>query len=126
MMLSYYDGWKGIDPRLIDRIGMGDPEITSHLKKDKFSSVMSVSIENFPNEAGYFMLWQLSVSDDEADQKILPIFVNEAGILRGMAGSKIMDVFLDPNSRLSVRMTGNISAEEQVSILVLYSRCLFL
>lgn len=116
LMLSYYDGWKGIDPRLIDRLSINDPEITEHLQKDilqdKFSPVLSVSIEDFPNEAGYFMLWQLSVSDEEADYEIVPVFVNESGILRGMAGKRIMDVFLDPDSRLHTHMTENISAEK--------------
>ena len=116
LMLSYYDGWKGIDPHLIDRLSINDPEITEHLRtdilQDRFSPILDVSIADFPNEAGYFMLWELSVSDEAADHKILPIFVNKNGILRGVAGQKIMDVFLDPNSRLTVRMTDNISSDE--------------
>ena len=116
LMLSYYDGWKGIDPHLIDRLGINDPEITEHLKtdilQDRFSPILDVSISDFPNEAGYFMLWELSVSDESVDHKILPIFVNENGILRGMAGQKIMEVFLDRTSRLTVRMTDNISSDE--------------
>lgn len=116
LMLIYYDGWKGIDPRLIERLGVNDPEITEHLQKDilqdKFSPILSVSIKDFPNEAGYFMLWQLSVSDEEADQEIIPVFVNEDGVFRAMAGKRIMDVFLDSHSQLSVHMTENVTAEK--------------
>ena len=116
LMLTYYDGWKGIDPRLIERLGVNDPEITEHLQKDilqdKFSPILSVSIKDFPNEAGYFMLWQLSVSDEEADQEIIPVFVNEDGVFRAMAGKRIMDVFLDSHSQLTVHMTENVTAEK--------------
>ena len=116
LMLTYYDGWKGTDPRLIERLGVNDPEITEHLQKDilqdKFSPILSVSIKDFPNEAGYFMLWQLSVSDEEADQEIIPVFVNEDGVFRAMAGKRIMDVFLDSHSQLTVHMTENVTAEK--------------
>jgi len=73
---------------------------------------MSVGIKNFPNEAGYFMLWELSISNDESGKRILPIFVNENFVLRPMAGKRIMDVFLDGTSGLTVGASPNISDEE--------------
>lgn len=33
-MLTYYECWQGHNPRLIDRISIGDEEITKHLKKE--------------------------------------------------------------------------------------------
>lgn len=70
LMVAYYDGWQGVESTLIDRIGITDAEITRHLKtdiiQDKFSPILSVGIKDFPNEAGYFMLWELSISDDES------------------------------------------------------------
>lgn len=115
-MLAYYDGWQGLESTLIDRISVTDPDITRHLKtdiiQDRFSPILSVGIKNFPNEAGYFMLWELSISDDEADQRIIPVFVNDHFVLRPMAGKRIMEQFLDPNSRLTVRSTDNLPEED--------------
>lgn len=115
-MLAYYESWKGRDLHLIDRISINDEEITQHLRaeimQDRTSPLMSVSIENFPNEAGYFMLWELSISEEESGKRIIPIFVNEKFLLRPMAGKRIMDVFLDGTSRLTVGSSPNIAEEE--------------
>lgn len=114
-MLVYYESWKGNDPTIIDRISINDEMITKHLcgsiVQDHTRQLMSVGIRNFPNEAGYFMLWELSVSEDTQDKRIIPIFVNESYVLRPMAGSKIMEVFLDGSSRLDCRMVHNLLEE---------------
>lgn len=115
-MLAYYESWQGRDIRLIDRISINDEEIVQHLRtdilQDRTSQLMSVGIRNFPNEAGYFMLWELSISDDESGKRIIPIFVNEDFVLRPMAGKRIMDVFLDGASGLTVGVAPNISEEQ--------------
>ena len=114
-MLTYYECWQGHDPRLIDRISIADEEITQHLKtelvQDRTAPIMSIQIDNFPNEEGYFMLWELSISEKESGKRILPIFVNSAMVLRPMAGKRIMDVFLDGNSKLRVSSASNVDAE---------------
>lgn len=115
-MLAYYESWKGNDLTLIDRISINDEMITKHLcgsiVQDHTGQLLSVGIRNFPNETGYFMLWELSVSEDTQDKRIIPIFVNESYVLRPMAGSKIMDVFLDGSSRLDCQKASNLSEEE--------------
>lgn len=115
IMLTYYECWQGHDPRLIDRISIADEEITQHLKtelvQDRTAPLMSIQIDNFPNEEGYFMLWELSISEKESGKRILPIFVNSAMVLRPMAGKRIMDVFLDGNSKLRVSSASNVDAE---------------
>ena len=115
-MLAYYESWHGRDIKLIDRIGINDEKIIQHLRteilQDRTSQLMSVGIKNFPNEAGYFMLWKLSISEEESGKRIIPIFVNEKFVLRPMAGKRIMDVFLDPISELTVCATSNITAGE--------------
>lgn len=115
-MMAYYESWKGHDLRLIDRISINDVEITKHLRtsiiQDHDSQLLSIGIKDFPNEAGYFMLWELSISDEESGKRIIPIFVNENFILRPMAGKRLMDVFLDGNSKLTVKSAPNISEEE--------------
>ena len=114
-MLTYYECWQGHDPRLIDRISIADEEITQHLKtelvQDRTAPLMSIQIDNFPNEEGYFMLWELSISEKESGKRILPIFVNSAMLLRPMAGKRIMDVFLDGNSKLRASSASNVDAE---------------
>ena len=114
-MLTYYECWQGHDPRLIDRISIADEEITQHLKtelvQDRTAPLMSIQIDNFPNEEGYFMLWELSISEKASGKRILPIFVNSAMVLRPMAGKRIMDVFLDGNSKLRVSSASNVDAE---------------
>ena len=69
-MMAYYESWKGHDLQLIDRISINDIEITKHLRtsiiQDYSSQLLSVGIKDFPNEAGYFMLWELSISDEES------------------------------------------------------------
>lgn len=114
-MLTYYECWQGHDPRLIDRISIADEEITQHLKtelvQNRTAPLMSIQIDNFPNEEGYFMLWDLSISEKESGKRILPIFVNSAMILRPMAGKRIMDVFLDGNSKLRVSSAPNVNVE---------------
>ena len=119
-VLAYYDGWQGNELTLMDRIGINDEKVTRHLKvdiiQDKFSPLLSVGIKNFPNEAGYFMLWELDISEGDNDRRIIPIFVNENFVLRPIAGKRIMDVFLDPNSRLTVKNVPNIGAEEYAKL----------
>ena len=115
-MMAYYESWKGHDLQLIDRISINDVEITKHLRmsliQDHSSQLLSVGIKDFPNESGYFMLWELSISDEESGKRIIPIFVNEGFILRPMAGKRLMDVFLDGNSKLTIGTTPNITEDE--------------
>lgn len=119
-VLAYYDGWQGNELTLMDRIGINDEKVTRHLKvdiiQDKFSPLLSVGIKNFPNEAGYFMLWELDISEGDNDRRIIPIFVNENFVLRPIAGKRILDVFLDPNSKLTVKNVPNISAEDYAKL----------
>lgn len=114
MMLTYYECWKGRNPCLIDRISIADEEITHHLKaelvQNRTEPIMSIQIDNFPNEEGYFMLWKLSISEQESGKRIIPIFINSAMLLRPMAGKRIMDVFLDGNSKLKVSSVLNVDA----------------
>ena len=116
LMLAYYNGWQGQESTLIDRIGMTDLEITKHLKtdiiQDRMSPILSVGIKNLPNEEGFFMLWELSISDDDNSRRFVPIFVNKDFVLRPMAGKRIMEQFLDANSRLAVSEVSNLMAED--------------
>jgi len=120
MMCTYYDKWQGQELHILDRLGINDEEIVKHLRmkilQDKNSPLLSISIKNFPNEAGYFMLWELSLSDDENNKRIIPIFINDNYILRPMAGKRLLDVFLDVNSVLTDGTVPNIIEDEYQKI----------
>ena len=111
---GYYALWKGKSMLLTDQFSITDPEIAQMLQtellQDRAGSLLSVAIHNFPNEAGYFMLWELMLSDDQNDRRILPVFINDSFVLRPMAGKRLMDVFLDGNSQLTTQCVPNIDA----------------
>lgn len=115
-MLGYYESWKGNDLTMVDRISINDEMMTRHLcsniVQEHTGQVLSVEIQNFPNETGFFMLWELSVSEQPQDRRIIPVFVNEVFVLRPMAGNRIMDVFLDESSQIHCRMASNITSED--------------
>ena len=105
MMYAYYQHWNGGEVQLLSDVSVQNPQFKEMLNGEylqaKNDKLLSVSIENFPNEVGYFMLWSLSVAEDESAVKILPVFVNSDFVLRPIAGKRIMDVFLDANSKIS-------------------------
>ena len=56
--------------------------------QDRSADVLSVEIEDFPNEDGWFMLWELSIADDRRSTRVVPVFVNDrlvAAAHRGQA-----------------------------------------
>lgn len=114
-LLAYYDSWQGNPISMHFNLGINDELVTRHLNnsmvQDRFSPLMSIAIQDFPNEAGYFMLWEMSLTEQSEAHRIIPIFVNENGVLRPVAGKRIMDVFLNPNSKLRVRTIPNVDAE---------------
>ena len=115
LMLTYHEHWRGREVQLMDRIHIADDKIAKLLKvdvrQDLKSQLLSVGIADFPNEAGYFMLWQLKIGNEAEGSRIVPIFVNQEFVLRPMAGKKLMDVFLDPNSKLTVKQSPAIDSE---------------
>lgn len=111
-LLTYNDAWQGNELTLLERIGVNDSRVTRHLKydivQDRLSPLLSISIRNFPNEAGYFMLWEISIGDEASDKRFIPVFINSNFVLRPLAGPKIMDRLLNPSSSLTVRSVPNL------------------
>lgn len=110
-LIDYYNESHGVFKLITEKYSLTDSEIIQHLKKDLeqdiHSPVFNLVIQNMPYEKGYFMLWQLSLSSDSQDQKTIPIFINDAGIIRPIAGQKLWDAILDYSKSISVRK-GNI------------------
>ena len=114
-MMAYYESFIGNPVLPIDTYGINDERIIKHLKKemrqDEHSKLLSISIRDFPNEKGWFMLWHLSVAPDGTGGKTIPVFINENGVLRPMAGKRIWDAILDDQRVISVSEYTAISAE---------------
>ena len=105
-MVVYYETSKGNPIPPLTDYSIADPIITKHLSQDiEFAAdcpLPVVRIKDFPNEPGYFMLWELSVSTDEQSRRVIPIFINDVFVLRPLAGRKIWDAILDDANTMSV------------------------
>lgn len=114
-MMAYYESSIGNPVLPIDTYGINDERIIKHLKKeirqDEHSSLLSISIKDFPNEKGWFMLWHLSVAPDGTGGKTIPVFINENGVLRPLAGKRIWDAILDDQRIISVSEGAAVTAE---------------
>ena len=104
----YYDRWHGKDSGIVDRLSINDEAITEHLKadlvQDQTESIICIELDGIPHEAGYFMLWELSISDDDEGEQIIPIFVNKDYVLRPITGKRLMETFLKQDSNIKVTM----------------------
>lgn len=110
-MLESYCAWKDeILP--ISNLSINDAEIIQHLNREFiFNSnekIPSIQIEDFPNEEGYFMLWELSINDDKQSKRIIPMFINNNMIVRPLSGKKIWDVLLKTSTRIYVTNNNKI------------------
>lgn len=116
LMMRYYRNWKGLPTGLTETFDITNPEVAALMRgdvvQDRNANLLSIGIPNFPNEAGYFMLWELSISNDADDKRILPMFFNVNMAYRPVAGKRLMNVFLDANSKLIVRTGKNLSPNE--------------
>jgi SNF2 family DNA or RNA helicase len=105
-MVTYYENYKGNPYLPIENFSINDHVIVGHLNKeieqDLGCQLLNVSIKDFPNEKGYFMLWRISLTPDSQGQNIIPIFINQDFILRPMAGKKIWEAILDKDRVITV------------------------
>jgi len=114
-MIAYYESSIGNPVLPIETYGINDERIIKHLKKeirqDEHSRLLSISIKDFPNEKGWFMLWHLSVAPDGTGGKTIPVFINENGVLRPLAGKRIWDAILDDQRVISVSEGAAVTSE---------------
>ena len=105
-MVMYYNNYMGDTIFTIDHYTINQP-IISRLLKKKISfnideRISNVAIRDFPNEKGNFILWELSVADEEQGKRIIPIFINDNGVLRPQAGKMIWEALLDADKSITV------------------------
>lgn len=116
LLITYYENSLENSVMPIENYNLESPEIKKHLNKvflfNKDENVADVEIVDFPNEKGYFMIWKLSVTVDMQNAIYLPVFINEEGVLRPIAGEKIWKVLISPSQRLNVFKGNKISTEK--------------
>jgi len=112
---AHYSAWRGGKAALPLGLSLDSPDAEKLLHasviQDRNADVLSVGIEDFPNEDGWFMLWELSIADDRRSTRVVPVFVNDRLVLRPIAGKRIMDALLRPGVRLTVGTAANADAE---------------
>jgi SNF2 family DNA or RNA helicase len=114
-LVRYYNESHQIVAPVTDHFSILDPAVTRHLNSDiefePSSNLLSVRIEGFPNEAGYFALWELSVSSDEQSRRFIPVFINNDRVFRPLAGKKIWDAILAEEHKLTVAESNVLAPE---------------
>lgn len=112
---AHYSAWRGGKAALPLGLALDSPDaeklLHASVVQDRSADVLSVEIEDFPNEDGWFMLWELSIADDRRSTRVVPVFVNDRLVLRPIAGKRIMDALLRPGVRLTVGTASNADAE---------------
>ena len=115
-MCNYYSLWKEGKLYSNENISINHEEVVKHLNQENYwtkgQKITSVCIEDFPNEKGYFFLWELSINDDLHSRKILPMFINENKVYRPFSGQRIWDEFLKETSVITVK--DNLFIEEEI------------
>jgi len=105
-MVMYYENYKGRSYLPIDQLSINDPQIIRHLHQDftrtKDEAIPVISIENFPNEEGYFSLWEISLADSNQAKRVIPVFITKEMILRPIAGQKIWETILKEEHPIGV------------------------
>lgn len=103
-MVTYYENYKGYPYLPLYNLSINDSQIIKHLNYDikynRGDGALVIDIQDFPNEKGYFSLWEISLDDKPQAKRVLPIFVNESFILRPMAGKKIWDEMIITTSKI--------------------------
>lgn len=103
-MVTYYENHKGNPYLPLHNLSINDSQIIKHLNHEivqsKEDRILVVDIQDFPNEKGYFALWELSLVNKPQARRIIPIFINESFVLRPLAGKKIWDEFISETSKI--------------------------
>ncbi len=114
-MLKNYDDWKGSKRITYDLLNLKDKEVEKHLIQDhewhSDEPLPVINIHDYPNEPGYFSLWELAINDDEKSTRIIPIFINSNFVFRKLSGKKIWETLLKEYTKLTVSNNEIIDVE---------------
>jgi len=107
-MLSQYRTWKGYSGDcLFDlELSVSDPHIQM-LLSDKIvwhqkDGMPVFGVKGVNTEDGIWSLWRITLSDGEEDQRMVSIFINDAGVYRPAASKLIWDEMLRERIQLDM------------------------
>ena len=131
-MLKYYEKYYSKKPLINKNFAINDPQILKIIESDinlsQNTEVPFVTIKDFPNEPGYFMLWQIINTNIPNDSYTIPVFITKDFTLRPIAGNKIFEAFLNKDIVLNVEnTTDNINDYDKlksISMDLLYNKFL--
>ena len=76
-------------------MSLNNPLIENHINKDLewhiLDSIPKFSIRNFPNEDGYFSIWQISLGEERQYREYIPLFLTKKMLYRPMSGRRIWE-----------------------------------
>lgn len=110
-MLFNYETWQGHHPdwRFDLELSVSDSHIQEILSRRQLwhpsQGTQAVHFAGIRTELGVFSLWAISLGDEPADQRILPIFINEQGVYRPAASKLIWEELLKPDAALEMGET---------------------
>ena len=76
--------------------------IRSAFKADISKNFLRIRLSNLDYEPGYFMMWEISISDTNETKRFIPLFVNKDEVLRPMAGQIIWNKIIDEKVTIEV------------------------
>lgn len=117
-VLYNYRAWQGEETQdpLETELTLNDPTIHYLLERDEVWNIKDgasvVAIENLPTEHGLWSLWEVALSPEPQDRRIVSIFINHDGVFRPTASRLIWDEVVSGNKRVNVQRVENVPDEE--------------
>ena len=103
-MLREYYAWKHMDVDLLteqlfhEDLSVSDQRIKDILSASQYwhpkEGAPAFHIDGLNMERGWWMLWEVTLGSDAEDKRMLPIFINEAGVYRPASSKIIWDEIL--------------------------------
>jgi len=122
-MYTNYKGWKGERINNLEQlnIDLNNEEIRGFMQQDlhwdKTDGAVVINLPDLPNEKGYWSLWELGLSPEVKDKRIIPVFVNTNGIYRPASAKRIWEEFLKPDRDIVILGIKQLNDDEYERIL---------
>lgn len=112
--MVYYFNLSNTSSISIDDVGLLGVDIKMVMDKDfnfdLSKNVIKIRLSNLDYECGYFMIWEISITNASESRIILPIFISDDDVLRPMAGQIIWNKIIE--EKVSIEVTGEVKIED--------------
>lgn len=112
-IITYYSAWKNMK---IDykRLSLKNPIIEKHVERDLqwhiIDEIPLFTIKGFPNEDGYFSIWELSLGKENQYREFLPIFFTRDMVFRPISGRRIWEELYKETNNIELLGESKIDA----------------